>query len=251
MHQAVKIPNPSGELLDILVEGNPKTKVNVIFIHGFGTDKHETGGLFDDISQVLTTTFRTIRFDLSGYGESEGRQVDANYRKHAQDLNAVLSWARVTFSGSFNILAQSMGCFVTALLSPRCIDKTIMQAIPNGDVKVMKQKMVDYFSKRGLAVNEQGITDIRRSSGEVQQIGPSFWKELNKFDPEKAFKQYAKKTTMLIIHPENDEIIGKDALDLHQNLPNSKYIVISGNHSFTEPNDRLYLIQVIKDFLSA
>jgi len=86
------IKNNIGEKLDTWVEesiGN--VKATIVMVHGFGTSKHETARYFDDISQALTgDNFRVVRFDLSGYGNSEGREEDACYSKHILDLKSVL-----------------------------------------------------------------------------------------------------------------------------------------------------------------
>ena len=142
-----------------------------------------------------------------------------------------------------------MGCFVTTMLAPQDIAHTIMLSIPNGDTKVMKRRMIDYFSIRGLKVNQQGITKVKRSSGQTQKIGPSFWQELDKFDPNHSFTQFSKMTDLLIIHPQNDEIIGHEALSIYKDLPNAKYIEVSGDHSFKQQSDRQQLIKIINNFL--
>ena len=91
MQYYLKVKNPSGELLDVLVEGNPDSTQAVIMAHGFGTDKHEHG-LFDSLVDILSPNHLTIRFDFSGYGNSEGNQVDVNYHKQAKDLGSIIAW---------------------------------------------------------------------------------------------------------------------------------------------------------------
>jgi pimeloyl-ACP methyl ester carboxylesterase len=250
MKKSFKLPNPNGELLDCLIEGNDQAEKIIIFVHGFGTDKYETGGLFDDIAHALNKKHLTVRFDFSGYGQSQGKQEETNYRKQAKDLNAVLNWVSTLYpQKTKNILAQSMGCFVTALLSPKNVNKTILQSVPNADIPTMKRKFIEYFSQRNVAFNQQGITHIPRSSGQVQKLGPSFWVELDKFDSQTLFTRLAHHTQLLIIHPAQDEIIGHEGLEIYQTLPNSKYLTLPGTHSWSDPDKRNNLTQKINQFL--
>lgn len=98
MDKQVKIKNNLGEQLDALIEGNEKSKVTIVFVHGFGTDKNETENLFTDIATALKSQFRIIRFDLTGYGKSEGKQEETNYNKHAEDLKSVFDWVLIIHS---------------------------------------------------------------------------------------------------------------------------------------------------------
>src|SRR3990167_11225559 len=68
-----QIINPYGERLDALVEERDRASATVIFVHGFGTDKHESDRYFDDLSFGLQKNFRIVRFDLSACGKSDGR----------------------------------------------------------------------------------------------------------------------------------------------------------------------------------
>ena len=111
------INNPRNEQLHTLIEGQPDADTTIIFVHGFGTNKDEGENLFADVSQALNKRFRTIRFDFSGYGQSQGRQEDVDLNKQAEDLAAVLEYTRHNYSGQINILAHSMGTYV-ACLSP-------------------------------------------------------------------------------------------------------------------------------------
>jgi pimeloyl-ACP methyl ester carboxylesterase len=113
-----QIKNNGDEELDTLVEGNENSHTTIIFVHGFGTQKDESYGYFIDVAKALHSNYRTVRFDFSGYGKSQGKQVDVNYKKHAEDLKIILDWTKEKFGGKIYIIAQSMGCFVTAFLSP-------------------------------------------------------------------------------------------------------------------------------------
>lgn len=241
----LKIKNKFGENLDVLIEGKEDAETSIIFVHGFGTDKNE-GSLFIDISQALSDKFRIIRFDFSGYGKSEGRQEDVDYAKQAGDLDAVLSYIRPKYPGRINIVAHSMGTFITAFLSPIGIKKSIFTGVPNTDTVASNKRLQDRIIKRGGVVNENGITIYPRTSGAVQKIGPSFWKIKREFNAIKAFEKYAEKSQLVIFKPLQDEVVGNDNFDGYKNIPNLTYREINGAHNFSKPQDRRELIENIK-----
>ena len=80
----MKIKNENGENIDLLVEGNPNSNITLVFAHGFGTNKDENSNLFIDLAKPFLEKYRVIRFDFSGYGQSEGRQEDASITKSAE-----------------------------------------------------------------------------------------------------------------------------------------------------------------------
>lgn len=244
-----KISNSFNERLDVLVEGNKTSEVTIVMAHGLGVDKHETANMFDDIAYALAPTYRVVRFDFSGFGKSEGRTEDFDYRKHAGDLEAILEYVKRTYGGRIYILAQSMGCFITALLNPQGISKTIFTGIPNTDTSYIIERFSKRFSsKPGGLVNYEGISLVPRSTGKIQRFGPSFWKTLREFDPLRSVSEFAKRTQLLIIHPKQDDVVGTEHLEGYSHIPHISVQRINGDHSFKKPEDRSVLVEHIKTF---
>lgn len=248
MLDKIKIPNNQNELLDLWIEGNEEAKKTVIFVHGFGVDKHETAGYFDDLTQALSD-FRVIRFDFSGCGESEGRLEEKDYQKWSEDLETVIDYVKNNYKGNYYILAQSMGCFVTSLSNPSGIGKTIFTGIPNSNTKFIIERITRRFvSRKGAKVNYEGISVFPRSSGQIQKLGPSFWRVLKNFNPYEIIKEFSPKTKLLIIHPKQDDIVGSEYLEEYLTLPGVKIKWLNGDHSFTKKKDREKLISEIRKF---
>lgn len=246
------IKNSLHERIDYVIEGKKDSDVTVIFVHGFGVDKHETAGYFDDVAKELGKTYRIIRFDFSGCGKSDGKLEEKDYEKWADDLKAVLKFTKEQFSGKMYIFAQSMGTFVTTLASLDGIEKAVFTGIPNTNTDFIKKRMIDRFGSRpGAVVNTEGISVFPRSSGHVQKIGPSFWTVLKDFDPVSAVTEFSKKTKLLLIHANQDEVIGTEFLDTYGNIPNIKRIFLDGNHSWTIPEQRTVLIEAVEKFYSS
>lgn len=246
----VKIKNNKEEKLDVLIEGNEDSEVTIVFVHGFGVDKHETAGFFDDIADALKDKFRVVRFDFSGCGKSEGKSEDMDYKKQAKDLDTVLEYVKKEYQEKICILAQSMGTFVTALLSPNGIKKTIFIGIPNNNTDYMIKRLVDRFTSRtGGKFDEKGISLMPRSTGIIQKIGPSFWSVLRSFKPAEAVEKYSKKTNLIIFKPKQDEVVGDKFMDNYKKIKTLKYIELDGDHSWKNKLLRKLLIKRILSFL--
>ncbi len=246
-HFSVK--NALGEDLDCLVEGNPTAVKTLVFVHGFGASKDETSNYFRDLAGSLSEDLRIVRFDFSGCGQSRGRFEDGNYSKWAEDLRVVLAYFRSNFSGDVFILSHSMGCFVTLALQPKGIKKTIFTGLPNHDVGYITHRLaVRIRSRAGGVFDPEGISVYPRSTGEVQKIGPSFWKVLKEFDPLREVEKFSKRTDLLIVRPKQDEVVGTENLAEYSKIPGVRIVWTDGNHSFADPEDRQRLIKIVKGF---
>ncbi len=249
MNVAPSIYNSHHEKLDILVEGNEKNTATIVMVHGLGTDKHETARLFDDIAAALVDKYRVLRFDFSGFGKSEGKMEEFDYIKHANDLKSVLSFVKKTYNQTVYIIAQSMGCFVTSLLNPQGVTKTVFMGIPNSNTEYIIDRFTKRFTaKPGGIVNFEGISLVPRSTGVIQRIGPMFWKILRAFKPVHAITELSHNTNLLIIHPKQDDVVGLEFQEEYDAIPNIKIELINGDHSFKKPEDRAILIERIKTF---
>lgn len=243
------IKNSFNEKIDYVVEGKVDAFTTIIFVHGFGTDKNETQNLFVDIAKKLKDKFRIVRFDLSGYGKSEGKQEEADYEKHAKDLLTVLNWVEKKYHTKIYILAMSMGCFVTALLSPDGVEKTILLSIPNYNTNFIIERVKKrFFTRPGSQLNQKGISLLMRSTGKIQKLGSSFWNILAELKPLDAVNKLASKTKLLIIHPLRDEIIGNKYVDEYKKIPGIIYQDLNGDHSFKLKQDRENMIKKIQEF---
>jgi len=249
MNKMPTIFNEQNERLDTLVEGNEKSTITIVMVHGLGTDKHETADLFDDVSHALIDVYRIVRFDFSGFGKSGGKTEDFDYHKHASDLNSLLDYVRRTYGGTIYIVAQSMGTFVTSLLNPSDSLKTVFMGIPNSNTQYIIERLTKRFSsKPGAYINIEGISTVPRSSGAIQKFGSQFWKTLKEFQPVHTVNEFSKHTELLIIHPKQDDVVGIEFQKEYDDIPGIEIEWIDGDHSFKKPEERKVLIKVIKEF---
>lgn len=242
----MKLPNAFGELLDVVVEGNIDAETTILFVHGFGSNKNETGNYFVDVAQELGKRHRIVRFDFAGYGESEGKQENVTILRQVEDLKAVLDFVKQAAPGKIFIFAHSMGALVTSLLCPNGIDRAVFTGIPNSDLTLHKRNLERAIASRpGGILNIEGVSIYPRSTGEVQKIGPAYWTVLGTLSPLVMLMKFRLKTNLTIIHPAQDEIVGSEGMEKYQDR-HINYLELPGSHNFAKPEDRANLINKVK-----
>jgi len=248
MKKAIKIKNIFGEELDVLLEGNENAKEIIIFVHGFGTDKNEGFSSFLDASKAFQKDYFIVRFDQSGYGKSGGQQKDFQFQKASGDLDFIIRFVRRNYPNKkINIFAHSLGIFVTILLSPENISKTIFTGAINLDLKLITEKLRKRILDKGGTLNERGVSKYPRTSGAIQEVGRDFWRTLENIDMTSYLKEFSRKTDLIVFKSKQDEIVGSDnSFDGYKKIKTLKYIEIDGDHNFSNPKDRKNLILEIK-----
>ena len=248
LNETMKVKNKLGEQLDVLVSGNPNAARVIVFMHGLGTDKHEGYLLFDDIASALQDNFITIRFDVSGFGKSEGKQSEFCLTKAADDLQSVLEFATKQYARPVNIIAHSFGGYVTTYLNPQEVEKIIYTSTPRPETQTMAAALQKRILAKG-ELNMDGVSIYHRSSGEIQEIGAKFWKDLTEFDALNALKSLTHLNRLTIFSAKNDDIVKLESGDLYRSIK-IDYHEISGDHDYKDPQDRAGLIEMIKKVLN-
>lgn len=246
----IKLRNARNNKLDVLISGNENASTAIVFAHGFGSNKNENFNLFVDIAASLEKDFRIIRFDFSGYGESEGEQKDVNLDTMKDDLATVVEYTKGIHKKVF-IVAHSMGTFATILLKPLGIERIVFTSPPNSNTKLLIENIQARIEKNGGRVNEKGTTYYNRSNGDKQVIGSSFWETMRGFNPVGHTKFLSHYSSLAIFEPQNDEVVAKGS-DLSHYISYGKLGIkckdVPGDHNFTHPEDRSNLIAEINHF---
>lgn len=247
-----KIKNLFGENLDILIEGNLESNKVLIFVHGFGTDKNEGFAMFLDLANFLRNEFITVRFDLSGYGKSEGEDYEFQFQKAAGDVDSIIRYARKNYPDKdIFIVAHSLGSFAVSILSPYMIKKIVFTSIPNSNTDFIIREIQKRITSKGGRINEDNLTFYPRSSGVVQVIGKDFWRTLRTFNPVEYITELNDKTDLKIFKPKNDDVLSNKYFKEYKSIKNINYVEVEGNHNFTNKDHRARLFESIKSFFLA
>ena len=236
--------------MDLLLEGKEASKRIVIFVHGYGTDKDEGFASFLEFSRYVKDDFLIIRFDLSGYGASEGDQREFQFQKAAGDVDSVIRFARKTYPRKdIYIIAHSLGTFIVSLLSPYGIKKIVFTSIINSNTTYVSQKLEERILSKGGKVNKNGISVYPRTQGATQLIGKDFWRTLENISPVEYITDLGKKTQLAIFKPKQDEVLEYKYFDEYKKIKGIKYYEVNGDHNFKNPNERRALFRKVRDFL--
>jgi len=252
-----QISNLYGEALDVLITGvrPEKAKAINVYVHGFGTDKNEGFASFMDLSNAFDKQFINIRFDQSGYGQSQGKDYMFSLLKASSDLKTILVYAKDKYPGlKINVIAHSLGMFVTLLAMPTCINKVIFTAIVNANAKFISDFLANRIKQKGGKIDKNGISIYKRSSGAIQLIGSDFWETLENFQPIKYLKYLASCTKVYLFKPLQDDVLPNKYFEDYKSLAienkNIFYYEINGNHNYTNRQDRISLVKEMKEILN-
>lgn len=174
-----------------------------------------------------------------------------SFQKASGDLNFIIRYLRREYPNKkLNIFAHSLGTFVTVILSPEKINKTVFTGAINLDLKLISKKIEDRILLAGGRVDKNGITVYPRTSGAVQLVGKDYWKILDNNNLIPFFQEYAQKTDLIVFKSLQDEVVGSDkSFDDYKKISGLKYVEINGDHNFTNPQDRQNLLKEIDKFL--
>jgi uncharacterized protein len=107
-----------------LVTPDEPTNKAVVFVHGGGVTREE-GGFFTRIAAGLADAgVASLRYDLRGHGESEGRQEDSPLTAHLNDIQVALDEVReLTSAWEVSLLAASFAGGMAAYFAAKRPDQ--------------------------------------------------------------------------------------------------------------------------------
>jgi uncharacterized protein len=128
--QAVSFRTLDGlHLAGTFVRPDPPLSRAVVLVHGGGVTRDE-GGFFTRLAAGLAEAgVASLRFDLRGHGDSEGRQEDLTLAAILNDIRAAITWLRASGSEQVSLLGASFSggvCAYYAARRPAEIDRLIL-----------------------------------------------------------------------------------------------------------------------------
>ena len=219
---AVKRIEVDGKIFDISYEIiNPQNKTNIIFLHGWGSNKEIMKCFSENFSD-----FRHIYIDMPGFGKSPNFYV----------LNT-LDYAKIMdeFLKSINIykdiiIGHSFGGKVATLLKP-----DLLVLLASAGIRMPKPLSVKIKIKTYKLLKDLGLSKFRKFfiSSDARGMSENMYETFKNVVDEDFSDIFAKYTgEVLIFGGKEDTAVPPEAIKKQGELFNSKPIMLSGNHYF-------------------
>ncbi|WP_345016813.1 alpha/beta hydrolase [Saccharothrix violaceirubra] len=105
-------------LVGTLVEPDTPSTRTAVLVHGGGVTREE-GGFFGRLATGLAEAgITSLRFDLRGHGESEGRQEECSLTMHLNDISVAVDLGRRE-TGTVHLIGTSFGGCLVAYYAAR------------------------------------------------------------------------------------------------------------------------------------
>jgi pimeloyl-ACP methyl ester carboxylesterase len=218
----------------------------VVLVHGGGVTREE-GGFFARLATGLSEAgVASLRFDLRGHGESEGRQEDLTLAAILNDIRVALAWLRASGIGRLSLLGASFSggaCAYYAAKRTADVERLVLLN-PQLDYKKRTIDSRSYWNDDQLdeaearLLGEQGYIQFTPTLRHGRAIfNEAFW-----FKPLEALGEITAPT--LLVHGTKDTFVPVDASREALSLLRAEHrlVEIEGSqHGFAVHDDPQYL----------
>lgn len=155
-------------LSGVIHEAKESSNPIILIVHGyFSSNKTGYNRLYFHIASILASKeFTTVRFDLSGMGESEGNLTEINFENHVVDVVNVTKFINNKYKRKIILLGHSIGCLLALqayhknpnfynkiiLLSPLFFNDTVLSRFFNKKM-ISELKEIGHTIRKGINVN--------------------------------------------------------------------------------------------------
>ncbi len=227
----------------------PAPKPLIVMLHGFpGGTKDGTKDVFVQLEARMTKAgYPSVRFDFRGCGESECQPVDFCLEYAAEDIDAVVNWAKGEGHKTFVLLGEDVGG-AAALMA---YDATYVEAL----VLLWPTVVMKETAFRSMYTHEARAAADALDAPYVQygsyRLGWPFFNEAYKTDLLPYIERI--KTPTLIQHGSKDEIVPVEQAFMVRDamrVPGEIAVFEGGDHGITKPNMRDAMFTNIEYFLT-
>lgn len=184
-------------------EDREKPVPMVIILHGFCDDRNEINFVHNELSQRLCKEgIASVRFDMNGSGESDGKFEDMTISSEIADAKVMLEYVRsLDFVDKKKIALHgcSLGGCVASMVAGQCKDQ--IQALsmwcPAPDLVYNLQDHLTLCGQDVSNIEKDGCADV-----EGLKLSLKFYQDACTLDPFKEAAKFDKK--VLTIHGDQD-----------------------------------------------
>lgn len=246
----------NGQLASYIDEGKGRT---IVMLHGWGSNLHT----FDDLAHNFAKSYRVIRLDWPGFGDSPIPVDNWTISDYAQFLSEFLQKQNV--KNVHAIIIHSFGGRVAIkALSQGLIQTNNLVLIGSGGIRHsagLKQKLYKTVAKVGKSVtNVPGLNKLQghlrqklyQSAGASDYLNSGNMRAIFLNAVNEDLQEDAKDINCrtLLVWGENDqETPLSDARIFHKKIKNSELYVVSGAGHFTHTDEPGEVLHRIEGFL--
>ena len=243
MQEKVYIPNKKKQKLAAIIH-TPQTRGKfpaVILLHGFSGDKEE-----EHIKQLavelVNNNFVAIRFDASGYAESEGTaEEDYRLTSYFSDAEFVYSYLKnlpYVDNDRIGLFGQSVGAMLVILFAAKHLEiKASVSVSPPSN-------FYKHYRLRGIwkGWKEKGFLE-RQSYGKIVKIPYAYLEDAKQYDALKEVSRI-KNPVLFILGTEDINVIPEETKELYKkaNEPKDLFIVDGMDHYYKNFPDKLAVV---------
>ena len=200
---------------------NPGNKKNIIFLHGWGSNKEIMKVFKDDFKDL-----RHIYIDMPGFGKSPNPYVLTTF-DYAKIIDEFLKELNIQKD---IIVGHSFGGKVATLLSPDLLVLLASAGIVMPKPFSVKVKIKTYKFLKSLGLSKFRKFFVSADAKEMSENMYETFKNVVDEDFSEIFRNYNGK--VLIFGGKEDTAVPPEAIKKQSKLFKSKVIMLSGNHYF-------------------
>lgn len=251
MEKAIHFFNSNGSKLAAIVQCSSEKKDVPIFILCHGHGSHKNSKTFASLKEKLEKHgVSTFRFDLSGHGESEGKQEDITCTKAIDDVLCAVRFLQKEGYSKIGLVGSSFGAFASIVVASRT---------PEIFALAMKSPALDYSAWKGRMIRTYGKNweSERRvvfTTSSMQCILDSghldaFVSDAMRYNLFAVAKNI--KIPSCIVHGGNDEVAPLElSRKISQIIPNCTLSIIDGaDHEYTNTGAFDKMIDALEKFI--
>lgn len=250
--EKLKIKNRKGQNIVVLLEEDPSSKGLVFVMHGLGGFK-EQKHIVAFVDSFKNKNFTVVRFDTTNtFGESEGNYEDATVTNYFEDLEDVITWAKMQswYKEPFYLVGHSLGGICIILYAEK-FPGEVKGLAPISTVVSGKLSLELQGKEKTGAWEKTGWREEKSESipGLVKRLKWSHMVDRLKYDvlPE----AYKLVMPVLLIVGDRDDLLEHQKL-LYDKLPGKKElrIIEDADHNFRGEDYEKNLESIKKIFFS-
>jgi len=234
-------------LAGTLVHPQEPTNRAVVLVHGGGVTREE-GGFFARLATGLSDAgIASLRFDLRGHGESEGRQEELTLSTILNDIRVVLAYVReATGAEEVTLLGASFGGGISAYYAAKQPDEVNRLVLFNPQLDYKRRTIDSRQYWTDDVISEEAAAELTKQ-GAIQftptlRHGRPMLNEVFWLKPHEALEEVQAPT--LIVHGTADTLVpfesSRDAVDRFT-APVQLVPVEGSQHGFAVHDDPQYL----------